>query len=129
MTESAGYEFSTRFERHYRYFVKIDFYARRNGVSADTERNSQATSWGPLHIMGGVARELGYDKPLPLLGSASNGIFWGCKKLKTLYDKYEKRDDIIAAYNAGSPRFNDDGTFINQVHVDRVNRYLGDLES
>ncbi|ROO28233.1 transglycosylase SLT domain-containing protein [Salinisphaera orenii] len=130
--ESAGNEWATRFERHYRWcwdvragkpFTASAAAARRTDApdgfhgtndahggyysSADTEWNQQKTSWGPMQIMGAVAREHGYDGPLPRLCDPLIGIDYGCRHLARLRDRFIDRHGwagVLDAYNDGTAR-------------------------
>lgn len=111
---------NTRYEPKFPYFHKPEEFALFNGVSVETEKREQATSWGPMHVMGAVARELGFKQPLPLLFQAEQGIHYGLLKLKQLAERYSNELSVIAAYNAGSPRKLPDGKYTNQEYVDSV---------
>ncbi len=94
------------------------------GISShDTEWWGQQASWGPMQVMGSVAREYGFNDRFPGLCSAATGVGIGTLYLEKLknrfYGQYGWRG-VAAAYNAGSPRLQGDGTFINQDYVDRV---------
>lgn len=80
-----------------------------------------------MQIMGATARWLGYDGALPALYKPENNLFWGCKYLGRLQDKYGEGDEMVASYNAGSPRKNADGKFVNQYYVDTVGEYYREL--
>ena len=138
--ETSGAEFSARFEGsrydvearediirvNWRYTYLIDHFAKLNMTTKMTEYVLQSTSWGPMQLMGSVARELGYSKPLPLLGAASMGIHWGCRKLKSLTDRYSNIEDAISSYNQGNPR-KSGGRYKNQPYVDGVLGYMDEV--
>lgn len=128
MVESSGHEFSSCYERHWHYWCNIPSFAKLCGISEATEKVHQATSWGPMQIMGGVAREIGYARALPLLGSASMGMHWGCKKLKLVINKHGYVDDAISSYNQGSPRKFPNGKYENQAYVDKVNKFWNEIK-
>lgn len=94
------------------------------GVSADTERRLRACSFGLMQIMGETAREEGFTGTfLTELCNPTIGILYGSLLLRSKKDKYYDAygwDGVIAGYNAGSPRKNQDGTFVNQDYVDKV---------
>ena len=103
-------------------FAKIPVYGP---VSIETERAGLATSWGFMQIMGMTARDRGFKGAfLSELCDPKTGIEYGCRQLQFLKDRYcadgNHWPDVIAAYNAGSPRKRQDGKFVNQVYVDRV---------
>lgn len=130
MTEESSLAWplcSSRFEPNFKYLYQPEIYAARNGVTTETEKSQQASSWGPMHVMGGSARELGFMDPLPLLFQPELGIEYGCRKLKQLCDKYESELAVIASYNAGSPRkkilpgqITPAAEYVNQKYVDSV---------
>ena len=99
------------------------------GISSrDTEWLGQKSSWGPMQVMGGVARELGYRGPFPGLCSWDEGIVHGCLHLVWLRDRFFGDggwEAVAAAYNAGSPRRDQAGRFRNQSYVDMVRREGG----
>lgn len=112
---------STRFEPGWETFLKPADFAGLNGISVMTEKREQATSWGPMHVMGTVARELGFRGPLPMLFQPDQGIKYGVAKLKALAGRYEDEMAVIASYNGGSPqRVSPGGAYRNQGYVDEV---------
>ena len=129
MTESSGNPFVTRYEEHYTWLVDPEKYAKTNGIQLEQERYFQKTSWGMMQIMGGVAREMGYYGPLTRLAEPSAGLSWGSKKLALCLRKYGNLTDAVSAYNQGSPRKNDDGTYQNKKHVDRFLSFYNALKT
>lgn len=93
MVESSGKWEATRFEPGWKYWFK------RN-LGSKVEKRGQATSWGPMQIMGAVAREMGFKDEFSKL-CGSEGIVYGCRKLKTLYNKCGSWDGAVRAYNTG----------------------------
>jgi hypothetical protein len=118
--ESAQNTWPCRFEPGWKYFFEVEKWAKLLGQTFETEKMQQATSWGAMQIMGTVARELGFKGYIPMLCLPDVGIRYGCLKLRNLLDKYSDLTDAIASYNAGSPRKNADGTYVNQIYVDKV---------
>lgn len=86
------------------------------------ERFGQMHSWGLMQVMGGVAREHGFDGPFTELWDPMIGLRYGMKHLRKYWARYENWPDTIAAYNAGSPR-RVDGKYVNQSYVDKVLKY------
>ena len=128
MQESAGNTCATRYEEHYKWTLHPDRYAQINKVSRQTELIHQKTSWGLMQVMGSVARELGHQGPLMELCKPEVGIEYGVKQLLKLKLRHkENLADVIAAYNAGSPRRNEQGQYVNQNYVNQVNRYISEL--
>ncbi len=90
----------------------------------DAEWWGQQASWGYMQVMGAVAREHGFKGHFPGLCDPLEGLNYGCKHLAHLRKRFFRRYGwlgVIAAYNAGSPRF-EKGTrrFVNQGYVDKV---------
>lgn len=119
--ESSFQPLSARFEPGYRYLFSPDVFARKLVQSLDTEKTQQMMSWGLMHIMGGTARECGYIDYLPGLGADPElGLQFGCIYLYKLRNRYPLGMDAVAAYNAGSPRKDATGRYVNQGYVDKV---------
>ncbi|MDH5548059.1 MAG: lytic transglycosylase domain-containing protein [Gammaproteobacteria bacterium] len=133
--ESSGDIFAMRYEPDYRWLwdVKEGGPIKQINLSGafphyphstwQTEITGQKTSWGPMQVMGAVAREYGFNGYFPELCSVDLGILYGCKYLARLRDSFIDLHDwagVVAAYNAGTPKFNNDGTFANQTYVDKV---------
>lgn len=98
-----------------------DFPSQRG--SQDTEWTGQRSSWGLMQVMGSTAREHGFKHNFSQLCNPEQGIQWGCKHLKWLYDRHWEKhgwQGIISSYNQGVPLKNDDGTWANQSYVDKV---------
>lgn len=95
--------------------------------SRDTEWWGQQASWGPMQIMGAVAREYGFTESFPAL-CGPLGVKYGCHHLHHLRLRFHVNhgwDGVAAAYNAGSPRYTLAGDFENQIYVDKVARHGG----
>ena len=149
--ESAGNPFAYRAEPAYRYLFDVDnnepfrelsqaeidtasapndFPWYESLSSQDSEWFGQQSSWGPMQVIGAVARERGFGNCFPELCSFDDGVHWGCSHLRWLAERYLKNDGwpgVISAYNQGSPRRNDDGTFCNQAYVDKVILAMEDI--
>lgn len=92
--ESSGRWNATRYERNYRWFW--------GEITNNQERIGQATSWGPMQVMGAVARELGFKGEFKDL-CGPLGIAYGCMHLKNYLDRFGSLDSAIRAYNTGRP--------------------------
>jgi len=145
--ESGGDQYAWRCESRYKYLWDVrqgrpfrtlttnemnneiapdDFHAI-HGSSRNTEWLGQQASWGPMQVMGAVARELGFLAHFPALCGES-GVMIGCQKLSELAHKYKPVHGwpgVVAAYNAGSVRFDNNGYFVNSAYVDRVITGMG----
>jgi len=119
--ESGGNEHAMRFEPvWYERLHKVDV---PRGVSEATERMQQATSWGLMQVLGVTARERGCDAPfLSVLCTPVVGLEYGCQYLQWQFERYGELSDAVAAYNAGSVRLSEDGSYVNQAYVDKVMR-------
>ncbi len=122
--ESNGNNLAVRYEAHWKYEFEVEKFAKLNRITVATEKMLQACSFGLLQVMGTVARELGYEASLIQLTDPYIGAKYGCIKLDKLMAKFESRDDVIAAYNAGSPIKKPDGSYVNQEYVDKVKSRL-----
>lgn len=123
--ESAGDPLAVRFEPGWRYHYNVEEFAKLCRISKDTEHTLQACSFGLMQVMGTVARELGHEGSLLQLTDAKLGAKYGCMKLAKLFKILKSVDDVIAAYNGGSAIRNKDGTYRNQIYVDKVRRVYG----
>lgn len=128
MKESSGKCDVTRYEDHYVWLFKVKEHAQLNRITEQTEEILQKTSWGLMQVMGAVLREMGFNKNLPKAIDPKINVSYGTKFLRKLIDKYENRDDVIAAYNAGSPRRDKNGKYVNQAYVDTVIAYMNELK-
>ena len=128
-TESSGNRFAIKFEPGYKYLFKTRENAQDNKITEATETVMQMTSFGLTQIMGAVARELGLKGTIFQLLEPETNLTYCAKLLKRLAKKYTQRDDLIAAYNAGSAIKNMDGQYKNQQYVDKVNGYLADIQA
>jgi len=63
----------------------------------------RAVSWGLMQVMGQTAREFGYPGPLPQLCSPGVGLLYGCKKLKSCFERAAGGDvrQALSFYNGG----------------------------
>jgi hypothetical protein len=126
-TESAGEQFATRYEPDYRWLYEVDSMAKIARTTSITEKIHQKTSWGLMQLMGALLRELGFRDPMPQACGINNNLKYGIMHLKNLEKRYEKESDVIAAYNAGSPRKTESGIYVNQAYVDKVYGYMDEL--
>jgi hypothetical protein len=100
--ESGLDTWKVRFETNWKYKDRVEFFAKKNNISLETEINCQKTSWGLMQVMGTVGRELGYYEDLTKLLQPNLGLFYGCKKLAALIQRHNDLPTSLAAYNAGS---------------------------
>jgi soluble lytic murein transglycosylase-like protein len=81
-------------------------------------------SWGVMQVMGGLARDLGYQGHLPNLCDPNLNINYATLYIQRLRRRWPEESDVIAAYNAGSPRKRASGMYENQRYVDKVTGLL-----
>jgi soluble lytic murein transglycosylase-like protein len=118
-----------RYEPAWNYLVNVDRFAQKLGITSRTEEMLQKFSWGIMQVMGSVLRELGYNGPLNESGELNLAMYYGCKKLSLLSKKYPQENDVISAYNAGTPIKDSDGKYRNQEYVNNVLENLKKLRA
>ena len=131
MIESACNTWRPRFEPAYKWLYFARDIAPIAGVTYETMEVMQKTSWGLMQVMGAVAYELGlpHDQVPTQLCLPHIGIDYGCRLLTKLFQRYNSETDVIAAYNAGSPRKTSGGMYANQRYVDKVWQRLTELRA
>lgn len=121
LTESSGKTHAYRFEPGFwnRYLKD-----KPQWDGANPERVS--SSYGLMQIMYPVALELGYSENAPeYLFVPTIGLFWGCKKFRSLLDWAQQNTaQALAAYNGGKGG-NVKAPYRNQYYVDKVFKNLG----
>ena len=128
-TESGANRHGIRFESQYKYLFKTKENAQENRITEATETVMQMTSFGLTQVMGAVARELGLKGTIFQLLEPEVNLTYCALLLKRLAKKYTQKDDLIAAYNAGSAIKGMDGKYKNQQYVDKVNGFLADIKA
>lgn len=126
--ESSGNPWVTRYEPGWSYFYRIEKFSELLRITQISERVLQATSFGPLQVMGSVARELGFQGYLTELTIPEIAIKYGCLKFKQCLTRYPEIWDAVSAYNQGSPR-KEGVKYLNQEHVDKVAKRYALLKS
>lgn len=129
--ESGGDTFAIRYEPRFfdRYVQSDPTVKARTPCTLETEKRARATSWGLMQVMGSTARGLGFDRAfLSRLSDPETGLEYGCRYLARLAGLHRQRlgwPGVVAAYNAGSPRLDAQGDYVNQAYVDNIARLLG----
>lgn len=96
--ESSGNPWAMRYEPDF-----LRRYVLPQGSKDQTENMARATSWGPMQVMGQVARELGLKaKYLSELCNEGTGVWYGAKHLSNKIKRYGYPAGI-SAYNHGEP--------------------------
>lgn len=127
-TESSGNPLMLRAEPKYEYLVTPARFAERLGITKETEIACQKLSWGHMQLMGGTARELGFEGHLCQLLFPSYNINYGTMYFASRLKKYKFMRLAIATYNSGSPVYNPDGELKNQKYVDKVLQFFEELK-
>lgn len=125
--ESSWNPWAVRYERQFAYLLEPERFAKTSRISLETEVTLQRCSFGLVQIMGGTARDLGYTGELSRLLDPEINLALGAQLFARLAGDYEKTDDQIAAYNAGSVRRRAGGQYVNQEYVDKVRQVLSSL--
>lgn len=127
--ESAWNTWAARYEPLFSYYYHAPEMADQLGLSVETEKACQRTSWGLLQIMGGVARERGFRDHLTQLCDPMLGLKYGCAQLKWLSQFAREEAELIAMYNGGrgARERMPSGMFRNQRYVDKVCKELNEL--
>lgn len=127
--ESSYNPKAMKYEPGYNWTYKVNELARCLKITPETEEALQRMSFGLMQVMGAVAREYGFSGHLTDLLDAQLGLSYGCKHLKRLTERHGEERKVIAAYNAGSPRYRPDKVlFVNQPYVDKVSLIIRRLE-
>ena len=127
--ESKGFVYASRFEPNYKWLFRVSHFARLHRITEITEENLQKTSFGLMQLMGATARYMKFDGQLPALYKPENNIYWGCKYLAHLKERYGDGEALVSSYNAGSPRKTSGGLWVNTRYVDSVYSYYRELIS
>ena len=123
--ESGWNPFVSRYEPHTdKYVYNAYSFANFCGITMQTEELAQKHSYGLGQLMGYVLRDLGHKTLLSEAFIPEVNIKYMTKFLKHKIEKYGNETDVIAAYNAGSPRKTEGGMFFNQKYVDKVYYFL-----
>jgi len=88
------------------------------------EAHKTDASWGLMQLLLGTARGVLGDSNLTttqLINPRVN-IEAGTKFISQNLNRFGNMRDAIAAYNAGSPRLNAQGKYVNQDYVDKVTK-------
>lgn len=129
-TESRGNQFATRYEGGFHFTSNLAKWARHTHVLEQTELVGQKTSWGLMQVMGGTAREMGFDGNFPQLCDAGIGIKYGAMYYWRQMERYKDPMQAVAAYNAGSVRMTISGEeLVNQNYVDKVFAVLKEISN
>jgi soluble lytic murein transglycosylase-like protein len=121
--ESSLDPYACRYEEGYKYMADPTHWAMISGQSISTEIVQQKMSWGLMQVMGGLARELGFNGKMTMLCLPEIGIKYGAIQLTKLKFKYPDMKDQISSYNQGFPKKGPDGKYANKDYVSKVINY------
>jgi hypothetical protein len=85
-------------------------------ISPATDRRLRACSFGPMQIMGGTARHMGYSRVHLTQLCSEEGVRLGVIYFSSLLHRYGDMDHALSAYNAGSPTDQNRESYVNVVH-------------
>lgn len=77
----------------------------RRATTRDSEWYGRRCRWGPMLLLGMVARERGFTGDFPALCNMDCGVYWGCRQLAWLNRHYWAHHGwrgVIAAWREGS---------------------------
>lgn len=103
-----------------------------------TEWQGQRMSWGPFQMMGTLLRERGFYGPFPqICCDPETAARFACAHISSLRDRYLDKhgwQGVVAAYNAGRPRKDVEGKYVNYEYVNKVSKaggrkYLGFIQA
>lgn len=122
--ESSGKVGAIRYEPKYLWLHQPKSFALKLGISLQTEETAQRFSYGLTQIMLATARWLGFEGYPYELYEPTGNLTWCARFLSQLQSRHASLNDIIASYNAGSPRRDSNGRYVNQEYVDSVTKYM-----
>jgi len=134
--ESMGNTYACAYEPDFTYTYQIPRLAKVCHATIETMLMMQKTSWGLMQVMGAVAYEhkledeFTWHRRWPTaLTNPAIGLKYGCLHLKLKYEKYGPDPKMTyAAYNAGSPRYDQKGNLINLISVNRFLKAYQELK-
>ena len=118
--ESSHNPFRCRYEKDWKYPFQVIEHAKMLGQTESTEWQMQKFSWGPMQVVGSVAREMKYSDFLPLLCSWGEGLRVGGLKLVQCLKRNTSLQDAISSYNQGNPKKDAGGKYLNHEYVEKV---------
>ena len=114
--ESSWDEYAFRYEADY-----FERYIRKNVHAKGFAFGPLAAcSYGLLQIMLETAIEVGFNgQPYELFDSRT-GLYWGCRKMRSIYDKFpDSYNQVLAIYNGGEGG-NVEQPYRDQAYINRV---------
>jgi soluble lytic murein transglycosylase-like protein len=136
-TESNGNHLACRYEPNYRWTFEIESFAEMLKASEATVEMMQSTSFGLAQVMGSLFLELGgalepiekYRWPTCMLDKRI-GLEYGCRAWKAKTKGLHSPDEMYAAYNGGSVRYDprSPNHFVNQANVNIFMKNLKEIK-
>ena len=129
LAESSGNPWACRYEPSFFSWlvkrIKDQTIRYSKGITRQTEETSRATSFGLMQVMGQTAREIGFKGDfLTQLCDPEINVTYGVKYLVSRMKLYHKKEEYIAAYNSGKPKYSKvTGRLINESYVVKVHEY------
>ncbi|RMD52241.1 lytic transglycosylase domain-containing protein [Candidatus Parcubacteria bacterium] len=130
--ESSGNTFAIRYEPMFftRYIASKSKQALGGHwpreITERTERVCRAMSWGAMQVMGQTAREIGFTGLLPELCLPEIGVKYGCKYLKSLFDKADA-ETLIDKYKLAVAKYNGGPNNPNFDYAASIFKYIEEL--
>lgn len=122
--ESSGLPYAVKYEKH---LPHADWYL---ATLTDEEKKEGLSfcSLGCMQVLFGIAKaECGYTGTADDLISITNSINYGSKFLRVLIKRHWILEDVISAYNQGSPKKDKNGRYCNQAYVNSVMKKFTEL--
>ncbi len=93
----------------------------RHNVAAMNWHDGGSASHGACQIKLGTARMLGYQGTAEGLRKPYANAYWAGRLIRHQLDRYAgDHRRAIAAYNAGTAKYNASGQFVNRYYVNKV---------
>lgn len=127
MVESSGDVNAWRYEPQFKGLFETHKYAQLCHTTEVTEVHGQMFSYGLMQVMGATLRRLNFSEPFAKAFDPTTNLHYGATLLTQLKRQYSDMNDVIAAYNAGKPRKNAEGFYLNQAYVDKVLKLYNEL--
>lgn len=128
--ESNFNPYALRLEPTFSYYCTPELFAKKLGVTLQTEICTQKMSWGLGQLMGSLIRELGMDDSMGKAFLPETNILLIAKNLVKIQKSCSTIDDIFAVYNGGLGALKKvNGKYINQSYIDSVKKHLQFFET
>lgn len=113
--ESNFQPFRIRFQKNNPWVYSEKEFAKRNGITVETERVLQHFDWGLCQIPGSTARSLGYSGYLIRMLEPNRNLEYGAANLVKMIEEHGSVEGMAAAYGTGTSK----KPYQNQAYVDR----------